>query len=62
MICLPIHDINKLSSCIDLFFSSNVNLTRNGGVEQSHYETCHHNIYGTLNFNIPLSSPYFRGK
>ena len=56
----PTHYINESSSFIDLIFSSNVNLTKHCGVEQSLYETCHHNvIYGTLNFNIPLLSPYF---
>ena len=55
------HFINESSSCIDLIFSSNVNLTKNCGVEQSLYKTCHHNIiYGTLNFNIPLPPPYFK--
>ena len=55
MIDKPTHYINESSSCIDLIFSSNVNL------EQSLYETCHHNIiYGTTNFNIPLPPPYFR--
>ena len=61
MIDKPTHYINESSSCIDLIFSSNVNLTKNCGVEQSHYEKCHHNIiYGTLNFNIPLPPPYYR--
>ena len=51
----PTHYINESASCIDLIFSSNVNLTKNCGVEQSLYEKCHFNvIYGTLNFNIPL--------
>ena len=60
MIDKPTH-INESASCIDLIFSSNVNLTKNCGVEQSLYETCHHNIiYGTLNFNIPLPPPCFR--
>ena len=61
MIGKPTHFINESSSCIDLIFSSNVNLTKNCGVEQSLYKSCHHNIiYGTLNFNIALSLPYFR--
>ena len=61
MIDKPTHYINELSSGIDLIFSSNVNLTKNCGVEQSLYETCHHNIiYGTLNFIKPLPPPYFR--
>ena len=57
----PTHYINESSLCIDLVFSSNVNLTKNCRVEQSLYETCHHNIiYGTLNFNYLFSPPYFR--
>ena len=57
MIGKPTDYINESS----LIFSSNVNLTKNCGVEQSLYEICHHNIiYGTLNFNIPLPHPYFR--
>ena len=61
MIDNPTHYINKSSSCTDLIFSSNVNLTNNCEVEQSLCETCHHNIfYGTLNFNIPLPPPYFK--
>ena len=55
MIHKPTHYINELSSYIDLIFSSNVNLRKRCGIEQPHYETCHHNIiYETLNFNIPL--------
>ena len=61
MIDKPTHYINKSSSCIDWIFSSNVNLTKNCGVEQWLYETCHHDIiYGTRNFNIALPPPYFR--
>ena len=61
MIDKPTHYINESSSCIDLIFSSNVNLMKNCGVEQSVYEKCHHNIiYGILNFNIPLPPPYYR--
>ena len=60
MINKPIHYINESSSCNDLIFSSNVNLTKNWGVEQSLYEKYHHNIiYGTLNFSIPLIPPYY---
>ena len=60
MIDKPTHYINESSSCINLIFSSNVNLTKICS-EQSLYETCHNNIiYGTLNFNIPLHPPYFR--
>ena len=59
----PTHFVNESQSCIDLIFSSNVNLTKNCGVEQSLYEKCDHNIiYGTLNFNIPLPSLLILGK
>ena len=55
MINKPTHFIYESSSCIDLILSSNVNLTKNCGVEQPLYKACHHNIiYGTLNFNIRL--------
>ena len=52
MIDKPTHYINNSSSCIDLIFTSNVNLAKNCRVEQSLYEN--------LNFNIPLPLPYFR--
>ena len=61
MIDKPARYINELSSCIDLVFSSNVNLTKHCRVEQSLYKKYHHNIIcGTLNFNIPLPPPYYR--
>ena len=57
----PTHYINESSSSIDLIFSSNVNLTKNSGDEQTLYETSYHSIiYGTLNFHISLPRPYFR--
>ena len=59
MIDKPTHYINESSSCIDLIFSSNVNLTKNCGVEQSLYKACHHNIiYGTPNFAMVLCSRF----
>ena len=39
MIDKPTHYINESSSCIDLIFSSNANLPKNCGVEQSLYKT-----------------------
>ena len=61
MIDKPTHFINELPSGIDLVFSSNVNLMKDCGVEQSLSKTFHHTIiYGTLNFNVPLPPPYFR--
>ena len=60
MIDKPTHYINDLSVCIDLVFSSNVNFTKYCSVEQWLYQTSQHNIiYRTLNFNIPLSPPYY---
>ena len=57
----PIHFLNKTFSCIDLIFSSNLNITRNCGIEKTIHEKCHHDIiYGTLNFNVPLLPPYYR--
>ena len=61
MIDKPTHYINESSSCINLIFYSNVNLSKNCSVEQSLYETCYHNIINrTLNFSIPLPPPYFK--
>ena len=55
----PTDSINKTSSCIDLVFSSDLNITRNCGIEKTIHEKCHHDIiYGTLNFNVPLPPPY----
>ena len=51
----PTHFINKTPSCIDLIFSSDLNITRNCGIEKTIHEKCHHDIiYGTLNFNVPF--------
>ena len=47
--------------CIDLIFSSDLNITSNYGIEKTIHEKCHHGIiYGTLNFNVPLPPPYCR--
>ena len=61
MINKPTHFINESSSCIDLIFSSNTSFIKNCGSELSIHEKCHrHNIYETLNFDIPLPPPYYR--
>ena len=65
MIEKPTHYINESSPCIDLIFSSNVNLAKNCGVKLSLYKKCHLNImYGIVNLNILLPplyfSPYFK--
>ena len=43
----PTHFVNKISSCIDLIFSSDLNITRNCGIEETIHQKCHHDIiYG----------------
>ena len=63
MIDKPTPFVNGSSWCIGLIFSSNVtlaSLTKNYKLEQSLNEKCHYNIiYGSLNLDIPLSSPYY---
>ena len=55
------HFVNKISFCIDLIFSSDLNITRNCGTEKTIHEKCPHDIiYGTLNFNAPLPPPHYR--
>ena len=55
----PTHFVNQTSSCFDFF--SDLNITRNYGIEQRVHEKCHQDIiYGSLNFNEPLSPPYYR--
>ena len=57
----PTHFINRTSSCIGLFHSSNMSFIRNYGIEQFIFEKCHHNIKdGNLDFNVPLPPPYYR--
>ena len=57
----PTHFVNKTSSCIDLIFSSDLNIARNCRIEKTIYGKCHHDIiYGTLNFNVPRPPPYYR--
>ena len=46
--------INRIFSCLDLIFSSNMSFIRNYGNKQFIFNDYHHNIiYGTLDFNIP---------
>ena len=55
------HFVNKISFCIDLIFSSDLNITKNCGTEKTIHEKCPHDIiYGTLNFNVPLPPPHYR--
>ena len=55
------HFVNKTSSCINLIFSSDLNITSDCGIEKTIHEKNHHDtIYGTLNFNVALLPPYYR--
>ena len=57
----PTHFVNITSSWIDLIFSSDLNITRNCGIEKTVHEKYHHDIiYGTFNLNVPLPPPYYR--
>ena len=52
----PTHFVNKISSCINLIFPSDVNITSNWGTGKTIHEKCHQT--GTLTFNVPLPLPY----
>ena len=57
----PTHFVNKTSSCIDLIFPADLNITGNCGIEKTIHEKCHHNIiYRTLSFSVPLPPLYYR--
>ena len=61
MIDQPTHCVNGSSSCIDLIFTSNANLVTDFGFDPTLYKTCHHNlIFGKINFNVTLPSPFYR--
>lgn len=45
----------------DLGLSSDFNITSNCWIEKTIYEKYHHDIiYGTLSFNVSLTTPYYR--
>ena len=49
------------SSCIDLIFTDQPNLSVNSGVHSSLHQNCHHQIvYSTFNLNIYYPLPYQR--
>ena len=57
----PTHCVNDSSSCIDLTFTSNMNLVTDFGVVPTLYKTCHHNIiFRKINFNVSLPPPFYR--
>ena len=56
----PTHFINKSSSCIDFIFSSKTSFVKNCGSELMDLWKMSSWYHKTLNFDIPLPSPYFR--
>ena len=53
--------LNNFSSCIDLIFTSQLNLVTELGVHFSLYENCHHQItYVMFNLNVIYPPPYQR--
>ena len=61
LITEPIHILEHSSSCIDLIFTSQPNLTRNSGIHPTLHPKCHHQIiYSKLNLKIEYTPPYTR--
>ena len=57
----PIHIQTNISSCIDLIFTDQPNLSMNSGVHSSLHPNCHHHIvHSSFNFNIHYPPPYQR--
>ena len=57
----PTHIQTNSSSCIDLVFTNQPNLSVNSGVHSSLHQNCHHQIvYSTFNLNIFYPPPYQR--
>ena len=57
----PTHFVHKTSSCTDLMFSSDVNITWNCEIGKTIHQKCHHDIiYGALNSNVPFLAPCYR--
>ena len=51
----PTHITKDSLPCIDLIFTSNLNLINSSGVEMSLFEKCHHNIaYGKTTSRFPF--------
>ena len=54
LISEPKHIQTNSSSCIDLIFTDQPNLSVNSGVHSSLHQNCHHQIvYSTFNLNTP---------
>ena len=57
----PTHIQTNSSSCIDLIFTNQPNLSVNSGVHSFLHNNCHHQIvYSTFNLNIYYAPPYQR--
>ena len=57
----PTHIQSSSSSCIDLIFTDQPNLSVNCGVHASLHPNCHHQIvYSRFNLGIYYSPPYQR--
>ena len=57
----PIHIQTNSSSCIDLIFTDQPNLSMNSGVHSSLHLNCHHQIvHSSFNLNIHYPPPYQR--
>ena len=57
----PIHILENSSSCIDLIFTSQPNLSVESGTQHSLHPNCHHQIiYTRFNLEVLYPSPYTR--
>ena len=57
----PTHIQKNSSSCIDLIFTNQPNLSVNSGVHPSLHQNCHHQIiHSTFNLNVYYPPPYQR--
>ena len=46
---------------MDLIVTCNTNLVIDFGVDPTLHKTCHHNLmFGKIDFNVPLPSPFYR--
>ena len=55
----PTHILNNSSSCMDLIFTSQVNLVIESGVDSSLHQNCHHQItYVKFHLNVIHPPPY----
>ena len=61
LISVPTHILPNSSTCIDLIFVDQPNITRNSGVHSSLHPNCHHQItYLKINLKVDYPPPYER--